>query len=485
MTAAAILIDLGSFHKHHHSDSFLPVLLSIHKWTFYYWEQNRYGMLVALLATPFDHPFTNLLVQNGITLWAGLMCFPLAARWLTPGRAAAVAGPAAAATFVAFAPPKVQWVFMSNVNVFSVSLALGLAGLLALRTRRPVVIRAAVAAACFAVGSWVNSALGLLLFPVVVLTALARWAAGDLPLRAAKPEGWWGRVALHPVVVELVPGAAASLFGVVVALVLQRLAPYKTTWVIVPPPEHWWLLIEYVGVDFWEELRPRAWAGFLCGCAAAGGALVWDRRTRDSATAGTAIAAATTAGATAYGLLLSILFHGLWRYSTPAAALIHAALVAVVVRPLAPLWPAAVDRRAVLVGGAAVAVASVVTFGFPSVSAVERDVRTQCGQGVDELIEARCTHVTGEYWRVWRAVFAVNWVYAERGDPRRVWGVTFRSGPTAEYWKAVPLADTRIGAFPEDQEWAADYLKWFDVPMRPAELFGPLVIYVPAAPAGR
>ena len=85
VTVTAIVLDFGILHHFHDADSLVPVLISLYRWTPFYWEQDRYGMLVALLATPFDHPFTNLLVQNGITIWAGLICFPLATRYLTPG----------------------------------------------------------------------------------------------------------------------------------------------------------------------------------------------------------------------------------------------------------------------------------------------------------------------------------------------------------------------------------------------------------------
>ena len=60
----AVWIDLSPIHRFHNSDSLIPVLMSLDRWTPFYWEQNRFGMLVPLLALPFRDPFANLLVQE-------------------------------------------------------------------------------------------------------------------------------------------------------------------------------------------------------------------------------------------------------------------------------------------------------------------------------------------------------------------------------------------------------------------------------------
>jgi len=50
----AFFIDFGTFHRHHHSDSLIPVLESLYHWQIFFWSQDRFGMLVPLLATPFS-----------------------------------------------------------------------------------------------------------------------------------------------------------------------------------------------------------------------------------------------------------------------------------------------------------------------------------------------------------------------------------------------------------------------------------------------
>ena len=68
-------MDLGTIHARHHADSLVPVMLSLHRWTPFYWEQDRFGMLVPLLARPFSHPLFNLLVQSGLIMLSTMMGF--------------------------------------------------------------------------------------------------------------------------------------------------------------------------------------------------------------------------------------------------------------------------------------------------------------------------------------------------------------------------------------------------------------------------
>ena len=62
--ALAIWIDLGDFHRWQCSDSLMPVLTSLYRWTPFYWGCNRIGMLVPLVArtqtAPPAQPFQRL-----------------------------------------------------------------------------------------------------------------------------------------------------------------------------------------------------------------------------------------------------------------------------------------------------------------------------------------------------------------------------------------------------------------------------------------
>ena len=79
---AALWIDFGAFHRLHNSDSIVPVLVSLFRWTPFYWEQDRLGMLVPLLAIPFRNPLANLLAQSAFNVFCGLAAFFLCARYV-------------------------------------------------------------------------------------------------------------------------------------------------------------------------------------------------------------------------------------------------------------------------------------------------------------------------------------------------------------------------------------------------------------------
>ena len=42
----------------------MPVLVSLQRWTPFYWDQERYGMLIPALALPVRDPLLNLLLQR-------------------------------------------------------------------------------------------------------------------------------------------------------------------------------------------------------------------------------------------------------------------------------------------------------------------------------------------------------------------------------------------------------------------------------------
>lgn len=61
-----------------------------------------------------------------------------------------------------------------------------------------------------------------------------------------------------------------------------------------------------------------------------------------------------------------------------------------------------------------------------------------------EIADAGCTHVLGDYWRVWPAVFQSRVLLRERGEERKVWGITYRSTPTRDLWWPRDWTTARI-----------------------------------------
>src|SRR5271165_4625851 len=72
LALTSVWIAFGHFQWGQHADSLVPVLVSLQHWTPYYWETDRYGMLLPLLAMPFRNPLTNMMVQSALGIFAGL-----------------------------------------------------------------------------------------------------------------------------------------------------------------------------------------------------------------------------------------------------------------------------------------------------------------------------------------------------------------------------------------------------------------------------
>src|SRR5947209_6850022 len=72
---AALTIDFGSLHRLQQGDSLIAVLTSLYCWTPFYWEENRFGMLMAFIAMPVKHPLANLLFQDALLIFACLAVF--------------------------------------------------------------------------------------------------------------------------------------------------------------------------------------------------------------------------------------------------------------------------------------------------------------------------------------------------------------------------------------------------------------------------
>jgi hypothetical protein len=63
----------------------------------------------------------------------------------------------------------------------------------------------------------------------------------------------------------------------------------------------------------------------------------------------------------------------------------------------------------------------------------------------DDVMAHSCTHVSGDYWDVWPAVFRANLLLYERGEARVVWGLAERGEAAWPKWRAVPTGEVRMG----------------------------------------
>ncbi|MDB5312439.1 MAG: Neutral/alkaline non-lysosomal ceramidase [Gemmataceae bacterium] len=484
---AALCVDLSGFHERHHGDSLVPVMVSLYKWEPFYWGQNRFGMPVPLLATPFTHPFTNLLVQNGLNIFGGLAALGLLARFLLRDPIWAGVGAAGIVLFLVSFPDNERFEVLNGSQPYLAPLALALAGtLLAVGTGPRPITRRAAGVLLTLLAYWYNAGLGMMTAPLVAGRFLAALRVESAPPPAASSGGPVRRAWADPRVRELAGGIALIGLGTVAGLLLTKLSPDNDTNYGFVPPGEW--------VGAWAALADNTLDGFggylaaVAGVAAAG--LIWlvIPSTRAAAVRCWAAFGVVAAGLVALFLLVGptawVKFSGhSSRYLFGGLAALAPGAAAVLVGPGLAVGPA-VARRA---GWAALIVLPAVAvgvYGPPSATAARAAVDRATGRWTDDLLATGCTHVGGDYWAVWPATFHANMTLADRGEKRVIWGVTHRSLSTYHLWSKVPPERVRLGVLnPARPDYQADTLwQWAYPDAAPVETRPTLTVYVSRGP---
>jgi hypothetical protein len=507
LALAAALVDLGGFHRLEHGDSIVPVLVSLQRWTFFYWDQERYGMLVPLLALPLRDPLWNLLLQRFVLILAGLAAVVLLARHVLPGRDWRVAGALAAALVLLAWPAPWAFEYLGD-QPYGLSLALALAGL---AVAEPVARSGASPAPGLAAGRssvrpersarasgrgvegrgsarlaaglllsvaahWVNAATGLFLLPLAAARAAVDLAEGE------------ERAAVRG---RLIVDTGLLAAGLAAGQAMLRLWPVVTGYplrlAMGPLPVAEW-------PSAWATLFGRAWSeagalpAVLAAIAAAGVALLALPAFRPRSRTALLRALALAAAALAYALFTGTLswvrdnaFH--WRYLAPSVVLLQLAAVSLAVEPLS--HAARLARPVLALAVALVPLAALAAAGSPSLARVRADLDDLSGARTEDVLAARCTLVAGDYWSVWPTVFHAALVAHERGLDARVYGLAHRANPTVPFWVELPLRDLRIcrvhGAEGEADRYLRLYHLW---PVALLERRGTVDVLVPAPPPG-
>ena len=206
---------------------------------------------------------------------------------------------------------------------------------------------------------------------------------------------------------------------------------------------------------------PFSWPQFLVGIAAAGTLSLVIRRVRRHAGPAWRAALALAAAAGLYFLFLGtrnwmVINAYNPRYSLPSIILLQAALVIVGVAPLAAALPTRGRKGLSFLAASLLLLAPLYHFGFPSIAHVRADLDRHLGTCTKDILNAGCTHVAGDYWKVWSSVFHANLTLYEQGEKRTVWGLSNRSGPTVCLWQGMPWDDMRV-AIAEAADLERDY----------------------------
>ena len=411
----AAWMDLGTLHDFGHADSLLPVLVSTQRWTPFFWGQDRFGMLVPLLAMPIHHPLANLLAQAWLTVSAALLAPFVVARFVTGRGADWIAiGACTNLLFLLIALPEVQFDWLV-AQPYGMSICVGFAGLI-IGDRSARAGDGLAGLVLLALACWINIA-------IVVMTAIVAVARGSRPARL-----------IVLVAAGAAPAAVLAAYGATVHTVTTIL-----------PPRQW--------LDGWRQLyensfgvtaRPAIAAVVLAAAAAAigwlwkiGAPLPWRPA---AAAAAMALGSWLVSGTSLWIGMNRYVFRYMYPTLMLAAICASIVLVALLARRLRALSLTA------LILFAAVAV---VQYGTPSFGRVERGIDARFGGLTPAVLRSGATVIAGDYWRVWPAVFHANLALARAHSQARVFGLAPRSEATDALWK-IAGQRTLIAAAPGD-----------------------------------
>ncbi len=464
----ALWLDLSPIHAHHNGDSFVPVLSSLYRWTPFFWEQNRYGMLLPLLAIPIHNPFHNLLFQVGLRLFAVILSFFLLARVVVPRPYWPAVGAATFALFLAGKDLKAHAFF--QMQPYGQTIALCLAGLLALESRRPAGVAAGVA--LLALGFWISPTALIWLAPLIVLRAF---------LGIAEP------AVRHTLGLLALTGL---LFGL--SLFASWLSVYRNTDFGSAAPEVWPAAWRTLGTRAVEYLTPGlALAAAAALVAAVAGAFLL--RLPGTEPGRAVFRRAAAAGVCLLLLALTdLLVMGTtswaqvndWKIRYVATALLTGAMVlpAVLLTLLLEGRPRPWHRAANALALAALPVTALLVLGLPSMARARAALDAAHGAATGDLLASRSTHLAGDFFKVWPAVFHANLVRYEQGSEREyptpLWGITHRSAPTKPLWQPKRWSDARIAVLAGDDFAAEQSRRRYGVPaLCRAEVRGRIHLY--------
>ena len=397
----SIWTGLGTLHRLQNADSLLMVLVSIQRWTPFFWGQDRVGMLVPLLALGVRDPFDNLIVQGWITTAAAMAAPFVAARYLAGPypRIWFAAGAAANVLLLLVASPAARFDWFVTMSQYSVALVLAFGALIALDRRGA--FAAAAGAALLVLAHWVNVGVGVILVPLILLKNGGRFD---------NAVAWI---------------AIASAIGYVFADLAR--APH-TPLSFSPPfdwPLGWMQLARHAAANV---TRPAILA--IAAAWAIGGAVLVSRRRPRDATIRAAACAASAA--VLYWMVVGtfewVRMNSYYpRYIFPSLMLFAVALGLLVAAP----WQ---HRAALALAAAAFTMAVVFEYGIPSRGRVARELDVRLGRLTSDVLSSGAEVIGGDYWHVWPAVFHANWTLRRQGIDAAVYGLADKSTATDPFW---------------------------------------------------
>ncbi len=428
---AAIAIDTSSIHTAGNADTLLSALVSLVHYTPFYWSQNRFGMLLPLVALPVRDLYTNYLFQSFLTIFAALVFASLVTLLCTPvplwTRSSTILKCQLLTFLLAYGLRREQTtfdnVFLGHPHMISLCLGVGYC-IVAFdhrpRTRAGPAIHYAACMLLNFTSVWVAPDIAILLCLIVLF--------GTPDIR--NPPGMRGRLAHMGLVV--VSWGVVWLWAGGYGTYHQRFE-FSQYWVDVHK------MLENIDHHLFSiRLLAIAVAAALA-IVLSEGSWIIVRRLEVLLVAGSAFM---------FGLICSLDWVRLngdhFRYTESyiilafcaAGHLILSSVTRGVAKACGPLRATRFRAHATELCVALSALTIVITTavaGFPSRSRVFGLLDGMLSPSDARAIrDLGCTHLVGNYWRTWPAVF---WEIEHRGRGA-LWAVTTRSAVTEQFWQA-------------------------------------------------
>ena len=450
MIPVTLLISLSPIHQHHNADSVMSTLVSVYSWEPFFWGQNRFGMLVPLLTTPIKDLYINLYIQNLITIACGIACFPLLQRFLFPEKRIDWGSAIATAVFIVSANSFFQWGFLSTWSIHSTSLCLGLGGMIA--SEKKSVPLCLVAGVLLILASWINASIPIMLLPYTVGLFAIRWFFATDGVRKKSELS------------TLLTRVAILLSSLIASKILERLPlpEHRNTWIHVPEFAQWPGLLTKQWTDARDSVLTDDWM-FVTGAAGLIASIIAYKK-RDIQ--GFFVLLCVVLSTIAFAILTAILFDGRWRYSLSNLVIVQATAICLftstpVFQSLVHQWKLKRTNKALMIPIVLTAIC-ICKYGLPSTTHLIAGLQKNHGALANQVQTHDLTHLAGDYWRVWPAMFLHNGSRLPNGD--EVWALTHRSYATETYWKASNYQAPRIGIQTTAPE-AMEYAKMLGIPL--------------------
>lgn len=420
--SVAAYFDFSNIYSNLDADSIIVYLVSLINWMPFFWAQDRYGMLIPWLASPLHNAFHNLLLQNFLHAFCSVSVFFLAANYIFSGGRWLLAGQAGVLVCVLFFSPGDLTSYFLPWQIYTPGLAFGLLGLLLARRNFWL------GAACELIAQWLNFSTGVLLTLLVAPLSI-------LDFRQRKGE-----------IRRQVPALTVGLIG---GEVLRRFyATTESQSYGVAGVDRWWLGWWEIFKHFYSSPQTSLWV-LLVPAALALASLFWAESKTIRRTIA-ALLAATMYVAIAGASHLAAMYDYPPRYLIPFIIVFVAACMGLV----ANSFNAKFERKIV-------ACLFLTTFGVlfcrlgpPSPQVARESLEQRLAPIGRDAVQLHCTHVMGDFNRVWPAVF-----YARLANAPPIWGISMRSFNTFELWDPLRYSNPRICIWKNDLDQAKFFIK--------------------------